>query len=893
MDTRFPFQHVEQRWLKIWADHKIGAPAAGLQGPRQDRLTMVIPPPNITGSLHMGHALDNIIPDYFLRYGLMREQEVLRVPGTDHAGIATQYVVEKNLKAKGIDRNSLSRDEFEKELKEWSRATKTDILEQLTGLGCLFDFSRTRFTMDELCSRAVLHAFSEFFQKGLIYRDRRIINWCPRCGSALSDLELEWTEKKGSLWHINYPVIGGGFLTVATTRPETMLGDAAVAVHPEDKRYSAFLGKRLILPLMQREIPLIADKRVLKDFGTGAVKVTPAHDPLDWAIGQDHNLAQFHVIGLNGRMTEQAGRYALLTVAKAREAVLKDLAAQNLIVKEETHKHNVGACYRCNSVIEPIASLQWFLKMEPLRHLALEAFEKRGEPQFYPPHWGDIYHRWLSGLKDWCLSRQIIWGHRIPIWYCLATRPAPTSEEELLSQNIVTACPPICCASKPKSCPACGNSRIVQDSDVLDTWFSSGLWPMSVFGWPGATEDFKRFYPTTLMVTGYDILYLWVARMIMMGLYFTGKTPFAKVYLHGLIRDSAGRKMSKSIGNVIDPRQLQKEIGTDALRFALLYSAQPGRDAILSQDLFVGAKNFITKIWNASRFVKQECAKEGSAAKPQLTHPSDFWMAMEINQTIRYIAAEMEKFESGSSLRKIYETFWGSFCDWYLEMAKLRLTQGARGSLLGTLKRFLEDLLKLLQPAMPFMTHEIYEQLKELFRQNTMLALQPWPPYWLLTNQQQEEGKKWWAIFSNVVSEIRSLRSDLGYGLHETVNIQLHGENGIRDCLKTDYYLIEGLARCRIVEPETQAHGIKRPIWNGQAELKLLLDQERDLSQEKKKITQTLDATRLGIQKIEAALANPDFIAKAPQEIVAKEKERLSSLQQQGAKLADYLKQLG
>ncbi len=910
MEIRYSYHTSEIHWLDVWKAQHIVSPDQQItnhksQITNSSPFVMVIPPPNITGSLHIGHALNNILQDFFFRFNLMRGKTALWVPGTDHGGIATQYVVERNLKAQGIDRTKVPRNEFEAIFKEWAQKTKTGILDQLVAMGCLLDFSRSRFTMDEVCSKSVFHAFRELYGAGLIYKGDRLISWCIRCRSALSDLELEWKQETSKLWQLRYPIIGGGSIVVATTRPETMLGDAAVAVHPEDDRYKSVVGKKIVLPLMNREISIIADHRVDMTFGTGAVKVTPGHDPLDWAIGQDHGLPVLNVIGENGLMTTEAGSYSGLAIVKAREKVLEDLQAQGIVIKEEAYPHNVGICYRCSSVVEPLVSKQWFLKMESLRDLALEAHQKRAEPKFYPGHWGEIYSKWLSGLKDWCLSRQIIWGHRIPVWYCKE------------GGELKSTCLPIVSQTKPERCLTCNNRDFEQDPDVLDTWFSSALWPMSVLGWPEETADFKRFYPTSLLVTGYDITYIWVARMVMMGLYFTGKVPFERVYLHGLVRDTQGRKMSKTLGNGIDPEEIQKEHSTDALRFTLLHAAQPGKDIPLAKDAFIGAKNFTTKLWNAARFIKLEMEKVGGNEKEQTgaldvapEHPSDYWILGKLNETIEVATKAIENYDSAQALRKIYETFWGDFCDWYIEIAKLRLNQDQNERSLRIALFALKQYLKLLQPAIPFVTHEIYQEITG--DPNELLARQNWPV--VLGNERLSQGNlvvasRWWQVFSGIVTEIRILRADLGVSIKDILDVSIREmKPEVLAILKKDALLIEHLAKCKIVDvasnPGPEAQGppspggtrgifsVKRPLLAGQAEIVAYLSQDIKLEDEIKKLTKELEEAKKSKARLEATLSREDFLSKASPEAQAKEKERLSQTQQKIEKLSDYLKQL-
>ncbi|MBI2070627.1 MAG: valine--tRNA ligase [Elusimicrobia bacterium] len=870
MEIRFNFKEAEQRWLEIWRKAGLGEPSDGAGEP----FVMVIPPPNITGSLHMGHALDNILPDCLIRFYLTQNRSSLRVPGTDHAGIATQYVVEKNLKTQGIDRNSLTRQEFETVLRDWAEKTKTNILEQMVNMGCLMDFSRTRFTMDEMCSRAVRHAFKALFDRGLIYQGDRLISWCTRCRSALSDLELEHQTQKGKLYCIRYPLRdGSGFITVATTRPETMLGDSAVAVNPGDERYKGKEGQVLTLPLMNRDIKIVADYRVESGFGTGAVKVTPGHDPLDWAIGQDHGLSIYRVVGEDGTITAAGGQYAGLKVEQARKKVVEDLKAQGFLDKEEPYQHNVAVCYRCAQVVEPLISKQWFLNMEPLKKLAIEAYEKRGEPKFFPEHWGGIYFEWLKGLRDWCLSRQIIWGHRIPVWHC------------------AKGCPAAAAVETPDRCPTCGGTDLVQDPDVLDTWFSSGLWPMSVFGWPEATPDFKRFYPTTLMVTGYDITYLWVARMIMMGLYFSERVPFRQVYLHGLIRDAQGRKMSKTLGNVINPQDIQNEYGTDALRYALLAGAQPGRDIYMAKDAFVGAKNFVTKIWNAGRFIKVEWEKPGSELASGPPHPSDDWMVSEAATVASEAARELQALDPAAALRRIYDSFWGHFCDWYLEIVKIRRSLNSNRGPLKLLTEIYGHYLKMIGPFMPFVSHEIAHELKNLHGWD-LLARESWPSSAPLDEHRREASRHWWHFFSGVVTEIRVLRSDLNIAPGEELAFHLEGsKNGVFS--ETDYLLVESMTRAKRAPEALPGTRIRRPVLEGHIELVVYMSRDWDGRKEAGKLTASAKELDQAIERLEALLEKSDFASKAPPDVVQKERERLSGLKNRRGKIADYLQQLG
>jgi valyl-tRNA synthetase len=650
-------QLIEDKWGKFWIEKKFSS--SHIDEARKP-FVIVIPPPNVTGSLHMGHALNNTLQDIIIRFRRMQGFNALWVPGTDHGGIATQNVVEKLLLAKGKSRHQIGREKFIEAMWAWRKESGDTILRQLEKLGCSLDWDRTRFTMDEVCSRAVSSAFVTLYNKGLIYRGKRLVNWCPRCNTALSDIEVEHEEELGKLWHIKYPVKGSeDFVVVATTRPETMLGDTAVAVNPEDERYKKFAGKTLVLPLMNREIPIVTDSAVDPAFGTGAVKVTPAHDPTDFDIGQRHGLAQIVVIDFKGSMTDKAGDYKGLDRYAARKKILQDLEEKGLLLETADHHHAVGHCYRCDTVIEPLVSEQWFLKVEEMSKRAMKAGED-DRVRFYPESWKKPYVAWLENLRDWCISRQIWWGHRIPVYYCKNSK--------------LKGCKPIVSATAPEKCPDCGGCEIDQDPDVLDTWFSSALWPFSVFGDNKAELDY--YYPTSVLVTGHEILYLWVARMVQMGLEFRNDVPFSEVFIHGIVRDKSGKKMSKSLGNVIDPLDVMAKYGTDALRFAVTQSAAPGRDMQLADDSFMSARNFMNKLWNASRFVFMNLQtvqwEKGYMAIWPL-ELCDHWILSEYRQLVSNVTAALTTYDMDAACRLIYDFFWSKYCDWYIELAKIRL----------------------------------------------------------------------------------------------------------------------------------------------------------------------------------------------------------------------------
>jgi len=679
-------KQVEARWYPLWEKAGLFAPESSSG---QSSFVIVIPPPNVTGSLHMGHALNNVLQDALIRWHKMAGDRTLLVPGTDHGGIATQNVVEKLLMKEGLSRKDLGREKFLERMWAWRRESGDTILMQLKKLGCSLDWSQVHFTMDEVYSRAVLEAFVRLFHEDLIYRGMRLVNWCPRCVTALADIEVEHDQRKGHLWHIRYPLAGpipnGGpaYIVVATTRPETMLGDTAVAVNPTDERYKKIIGAKIQLPLMNRMIPIVGDSAVDSAFGSGAVKVTPAHDPVDFEIAGRHNLPHITVIGFDGKMTPEAGSYQGLDRFKAREKIVQDLEAQGLLEKTEDYTVSTVVCYRCGTVLEPLESEQWFLSMRRMADKALKA-SRQGDVSIVPQSWEKPYALWLENIRDWCISRQIWWGHRIPVWYC---------KKEGASKPIVQVNP-------PTQCPQCGSKELEQDPDVLDTWFSSALWPFSVFGWPAQSPDLKQFYPTSVLVTGHEILYLWVARMVMMGVHFLKEVPFRKVFIHGIVRDKQGRKMSKSLGNVIDPLEVIEKYGTDALRFSLILSAAPGRDMQLAQDAYIGARNFCNKIWNAFRFAfsylnDMDLKSVGLSAKKDSLSGladlidqrredldfSDRWILHRFQGCCVSAEEALVGFCIDQVARRLHEFFWFDFCDWYLEMVKYRLNAQTKNSL--------------------------------------------------------------------------------------------------------------------------------------------------------------------------------------------------------------------
>ena len=712
METIFRPQEIESKIYKLWEKGGYFTPSID---PSKKPFVIIMPPPNTTGALHIGHAVFVTIQDILIRYQRMKGRPTLWLPGVDHAGIMTQVVYERELAKQGKTRFDLGREEFYRQTYKFSIEKKKIIENQLKKLGASCDWSRMKFTLDPKISEAVYYTFKKMYQDGLIYRGERIINWCPRCQTALSNLEVKHKNQMAKLYYINYPIVNSQIpIQVATTRPETMLGDTAVAVNPKDLRYKKFIGKKAVLPLVKREIPIVSDNLVDPKFGTGAVKVTPAHDPIDFEIGKNHKLPIIKVIGEDGKMTSEAGKeYKGLDVISCREKVLKKLKKLGFLVKEKDYQHVVGICERCGTTIEPIVSQQWFIKTKELAKKAIEAV-KRKKIKIIPKHYEKVYYHWLENIRDWCISRQIWWGHRIPVWYCRC------------GEIIVNIKPPRCC-------PKCKSTKLRQDPDTLDTWFSSAQWPFTVFGWPKKTRDFKYFYPTTVMETGYDILFFWVARMIMLGLYCTEKVPFKYVYLHGLVRDKDRQKMSKSKGNVIDPLGVIELYGADALRMALIFGTGIGRDIIISEEKIIAQRNFTTKIWNAARFTFQRLSEKDDflrvkKGKLRFT-PEDKWIFSELKKTTKKIAKYLENFQFHLAAREIYQFFWHKFCDKTIEDVKKRLRESENLKDRMTAKRVLYEVfltsLKLLHPFMPFITEELYQKLP--WKQKEALIIEDWP----------------------------------------------------------------------------------------------------------------------------------------------------------------------
>ncbi|MBQ7197876.1 MAG: valine--tRNA ligase [Selenomonadaceae bacterium] len=834
--------------------------------------SIVIPPPNVTGQLHMGHALDETLQDILIRYHRMRGFNTLWMPGCDHAGIATQAKVEESLREEGTNRYELGREKFLQRVWQWKEKYGSRIMYQLRTLGASCDWERERFTMDEGCSAAVKKVFITLYNEGLIYRGNRITNWCPNCNTALSDIEVDHVTEQGHLWHIRYKFKDSDdFIEIATTRPETMLGDTGVAVHPDDERYKKFIGRTLILPIVNREIPLFADEYVDKDFGTGAVKVTPAHDPNDFEMGLRHNLPQVKVINNNGTMADGLGKYSKLDRYECRKILVEDLKAAGYLVSTENHEHAVGHCSRCSTTVEPLVSDQWFVKMESLAKPAIDAV-KTGRLKFVPERFTKIYINWLENIRDWCISRQLWWGHRIPAWYC------DDCGEMTVAENV-------------DECPHCHSKNLRQDEDVLDTWFSSALWPFSTMGYPNETAELKKFYPTSTLVTGYDIIFFWVSRMVMMGLKFQGDVPFKTVFIHGLVRDEFGRKMSKSLGNGIDPVEVIDKYGADSLRFMLVTGNTPGNDLRFSWQRVESARNFANKIWNASRFLLMNLENFDAAFQPadeDLTL-ADKWIISRLNRTAKLVTENLDKFELGESARLMYEFIWSEFCDWYIEMTKARLygdDAKSKSTALYVLNYVLEKSLRLLHPFMPFLTEVIRQKLPNV-EGSIMLAK------WFEGGAIDEVAEGEMNLIVDAVKVIRNLKNEVGVEVRKKSEVILKPANtDAEKVLKSNVnYIIELAA----AEPVTFAAEKPQHALAGVIEgveiflpLKGLIDMEKEIA----RLTKELEKLRKGIAMTEGKLNNEKFLAKAPADVVQSEREKLAAAQEKISSVESRIEQL-
>jgi valyl-tRNA synthetase len=861
LSTRYNPAEIETKWYRYWEEKGYFTPKGV-----GEKFSIVIPPPNITGRIHMGHALNITLQDIVVRYKRMKGYDVLWVPGEDHAGIATQNAVEKFLlQTQGKTREEIGREKFLEITWEWANKYRREIREQIKALGASVDWTRERFTLDEGLSRAVRKVFVELYRKGLIYRGKYIVNWCPRCKTVLSDEEVEHKEHKSKLYYVKYPVKDSDeYIVVATTRPETMLGDTAVAVHPEDERYKNFVGKTLILPLVGREIPVVADKYVDPKFGTGAVKVTPAHDPNDYLIAQRHNLPMIEIFDDNARINENGGKYKGLDRYEAREKIVKDLEEQGFLVKIEDYTHSVGHCYRCDTVIEPKLSDQWFVSTKPLAKRAIEAVEN-GEIRFFPERWTKVYLNWMYEIRDWCISRQLWWGHRIPVWYCQDCGHLNVSEEDV------------------EKCEKCGSTNLKQDEDVLDTWFSSALWPFSTLGWPEETEDLKRYYPTDLLVTGFDIIFFWVARMIMMGYEFMNDKPFSHVYIHQLVRDKYGRKMSKSLGNGIDPLEVIDEYGADPMRFTLAILAAQGRDIKLDPRYFDAYKKFANKIWNATRFVLMNLEDYKEVPLENLK-TVDKWILTRLNKTVEEVTNALENYDFNIAARTIYNFFWDDFCDWYIEASKPRLKTEERNLVQTVLVKVLDASLRLLHPFMPFLTEELWQKLPVA---GESITIAKWPE--IERELIDETAEKEFTRLMNMVRGVRNVRAEMNLPQSQRVKVYIKGYEVTEEeelLLKT-LGNIEEVSFVNEKPPKTATAYVEEEI-EAYVDLGGLIDFEK----EKERLKQIMEKIQKEIDRLEKKLANEDFVEKAPEEVVEETKEKLNTNRERLARLESILKDL-
>ncbi len=864
-------KNVEEKWYQHWEKSGYFRAEANEETKKAKEegktFSIVMPPPNVTGSLHLGHALDNTLQDILTRWRRMQGYETLWLPGTDHAGIATQAKVEGQLAKEGTSKYDIGREKFLERVWEWKKQYGDHITKQLRKLGTSCDWERERFTLDEGCSRAVREVFVRLYEKGLIYQGNYIINWCPQCQTTISDIEVEHEDQKGQIWYINYPLQeGDGYIMVATTRPETMLGDTAIAVNPEDDRYKHLIGKNAILPLVNREIPIIADEYVDKEFGTGAVKITPAHDPNDFEMGLRHELEQINVLDRQGKMNELAGKYEGLDRYDARKKIVADLEDLGLLVKVEDHDHAVGQCYRCGTTIEPLVSKQWFVKMKPLAEPAIQAVLD-GKTKFVPERFTKTYLNWMENIRDWCISRQLWWGHRIPVWYCQECNEV------------------ICAKEDPTHCPKCGSEKLKQDSDVLDTWFSSGLWPFSTMGWPDNTEALQTYYPTSVLVTGRDIIFFWVARMIFTALEFMDEAPFQEVFIHGLVLDAQGRKMSKSLGNGIDPIEVIDKYGADTLRFMLITGNTPGNDLRFQMERLEGTRNFANKIWNASRFALMNLADydEDKVNTEELEYTlADRWIRSRFNRAAQEVTRNMERYDLGEAGRVLYEFIWDEFCDWYIELIKPRLygkeTEKSKITAQYVLAKTLRQTMELLHPFMPFITEEIWQLLPH---QGETIMLSQWPQG--KEEELSEKIEQQMSTIMEVIKAVRNLRSEMNVAPGKKAELILMAQAPeIKAVLEAGEQYINNLgsvSQLTIRESSTEKPEQAVTAIVSGVEVYLPLRDLIDITKELERLEKENTNLDKEISRLEKKLSNQGFISKAPQEVVEKEKLKLQDYQ--------------
>ena len=871
LEDKFNPKNFEEEIYKRWEGKEYFKPS---EDKTKKPYTIVIPPPNITGKLHMGHALDETLQDILIRYKRMEGYNCLWLPGTDHAAIATEVKIVEKLKQQGIEKKNLTREQFLEKAWEWKKEYGGTILNQLKKLGCSCDWSRERFTMDEGLSNAVKYVFIKLYEKGLIYKGKRMINWCPSCNTSISDAEVEFEEEPTHLWHIRYKVKDEDkYLIVATTRPETMLGDTGVAVHPEDERYKDLVGKKVILPIMNKEIPIVADDFVEKEFGTGAVKLTPAHDPNDYAASQRHNLEIIEVFDENWKMGNLVPEYKGLDIYEARKRIVEKLQEIGALVKIEDYTHNVGKCYRCHHTIEPKISEQWFVKMKPLAEPAIKAV-KDGKTRFIPERFDKIYYNWMDNKQDWCISRQLWWGHRIPAYYCTKCNNIMVTE------------------SIPHKCEKCGNTEFTQDEDTLDTWFSSALWPFSTLGWPEQTEDLKYFYPTSTLVTGYDIIFFWVARMIFSAIEHTGEVPFKDVFIHGIVRDSLGRKMSKSLGNGIDPLEIIEKYGTDALRFSLVLGISPGNDIRYMPEKLESAANFANKLWNASKFVLGNLEEIDYDTMPQKLCYEDKWILSKLNKLIKETTINLNNYDLGVWTQKVYDFIWGEFCDWYIEMVKPRLydkENKTREAAQYTLNKVLGDSLKLLHPIMPFITEEIYTK---LYNNDESIMISSWPKYseeFNFVNEEKQIEK-----IKQIIIGIRNIRTNMNVHPAKKSTLIFVTENDEEMIIDSQEFIKKlGFADKIIVQGnKNNIPQNAMSVLSEELEVYLPFDELVDIEEEKKRLQGEKQKLEAEVERASKMLSNPGFVNKAPENKIKEEKEKLERYKQMLENVEERLSKL-
>ncbi len=866
-------KNVEDRIYKSWLDGKYFHALCDKSKPTY---TIVIPPPNITGQLHMGHALDNTLQDILIRYKRMAGFDTLWLPGTDHASIATEAKIVEAMRKEGITKEDLGREGFLERAWEWKRQYGGRIIEQLKKLGSSCDWDRERFTLDEGCNKAVREVFVRLYEKGLIYRGERIVNWCPVCLTSISDAEVEYEEQAGHFWHLRYPLKDGtGYLELATTRPETMLGDTAVAVHPDDERYKHLVGKTLILPIVHREIPIVADEYVEMDFGTGCVKITPAHDPNDFEVGLRHDLPVIDTFTDDAHIAEGYGKYSGMDRFEARKAIVADLEAEGALIKTENYSHNVGTCYRCHSTIEPKVSKQWFVKMEPLAKPAIEAV-RSGETKFVPERFDKIYYHWMENIKDWCISRQLWWGHRIPAWYCADCGEVIVSKDE------------------PCKCSKCGSTSLSQDPDTLDTWFSSALWPFSTLGWPENTDDLQHYFPTNTLVTGYDIIFFWVARMIFSSCEHMGKAPFDTVLIHGLVRDAQGRKMSKSLGNGIDPLEIIDKYGADALRFTLATGNSPGNDMRFSDEKVEASRNFANKLWNAARFVLMNLeGNEPAPCLPEKLALEDKWVLTKFNTVVKEVTDNLDKFELGIAVQKLYDFIWDILCDWYIEICKIRLSSSdeeLKRNARAVLVYVMSNTLKLLHPFMPFITEEIWQTLPH---EGESIMVSPWPVY--------DEKYVFGADEENMehimtaVRAVRNRRAEMNVPPSKKARLDIVTKETELFSDSAKYFQRLASAAGVAVSDKEEVFSLDGSVSvvTDVATIYLPMAELVDFEAERKRLNKELEEVEKKLAQINGKLSNQGFLAKAPANVIEEQKANQIKLGEKAELLRASIAKLG